>query len=275
MAKLLQTIVIQRQFGIGRIEDVGIVSVAAFLATILPASFPNSFHIVSETGVVSEVDVSSPIGISVVLESAFRIFWIRLANGLVGRPDRAGNGIPLCVVGSHCVAQCGVGSIGILLFGLRKNSRPVDGEILGEMVSALQIGGKNALRGRGRSHLVILRITVFADIFSTDAIAVSDTFGVGMHIHIIPFQLVTRHSQVQFGMNTRIQIVDAVVAVLQLGNIHGLFARSHLYRIISALSPPEGVLYATCNYHAQAVFPEAIAYADATNEVGTWSGVTL
>ena len=68
-------------------------------------------------------------------------------------------------------------------------------------------------------------------------------------------------------MSTRSKVVDAVVAMLQIGNVHGLLARSHLYGIIGALGATENILHASGKHHAQAVVPEAVADAQASYEV--------
>ena len=68
-------------------------------------------------------------------------------------------------------------------------------------------------------------------------------------------------------MSTRSKVVDAIVAMLQIGNVHGLLARSHLYGIVGALGATENILYASGKHHAQAVVPEAVADAQTSYEV--------
>ena len=68
-------------------------------------------------------------------------------------------------------------------------------------------------------------------------------------------------------MSTRGKVVDAVVAMLQIGNVHGLLARSHLYGIVGALGATENILHASGKHHAQAVAPEAVADAQTSYEV--------
>ena len=68
-------------------------------------------------------------------------------------------------------------------------------------------------------------------------------------------------------MSTRSKVVDAVVAMLQIGNVHGLLARSHLYGIVGALGTTENILHASGKHHAQAVVPEAVADAQTSYEV--------
>ena len=68
-------------------------------------------------------------------------------------------------------------------------------------------------------------------------------------------------------MSTRSKVVDAIVAMLQIGNVHGLLARSHLYGIVGALGATENILHASGKHHAQAVVPEAVADAQTSYEV--------
>ena len=76
-------------------------------------------------------------------------------------------------------------------------------------------------------------------------------------------------------MSTRGKIMDAVVAMLQIGNVHCLLARSHLYGIVGALGATESILHASGKHHAQAVVPEAVADAQTSDEVRRWHGMTL
>ena len=76
-------------------------------------------------------------------------------------------------------------------------------------------------------------------------------------------------------MSTRSKVVDAIVAMLQIGNVHGLLARSHLYGIVGALCATENILHASGKHHAEAVVPEAVANAQASDEVRRWHGMTL
>ena len=76
-------------------------------------------------------------------------------------------------------------------------------------------------------------------------------------------------------MSTRGKIMDAVVAMLQIGNVHCLLARSHLYGIVGALGATESILHASGEHHAQAVAPEAVADAQTSNEIRRWHGMAL
>ena len=76
-------------------------------------------------------------------------------------------------------------------------------------------------------------------------------------------------------MSTRSKVVDAVVAMLQIGNVHGLLARSHLYGIVGALGAAENILHASGKHHAQAVAPEAVADAQTSDEIRRWHGMAL
>ena len=76
-------------------------------------------------------------------------------------------------------------------------------------------------------------------------------------------------------MSTRSKVVDAVVAMLQIGNVHGLLARSHLYGIVGALGATENILHASGKHHAQAVVPEAVADAQASYKIRRWHGMAL
>ena len=76
-------------------------------------------------------------------------------------------------------------------------------------------------------------------------------------------------------MSTRSKVVDAVVAMLQIGNVHGLLARCHLYGIIGALGATENILHASGKHHAQAVVPEAVADAQASYKIRRWHGMAL
>ena len=68
-------------------------------------------------------------------------------------------------------------------------------------------------------------------------------------------------------MSTRGKVVDAIIAMLQGVNVHGLFTRSHLYGIVGALGTTENILHASGKHHAQAVVPEAVADAQTSYEV--------
>ena len=68
-------------------------------------------------------------------------------------------------------------------------------------------------------------------------------------------------------MSTRCEVVDTIIAMLQIGNVHGLLARSHLYGIVGALGATENILNASGKHHAQAVVPEAVADAQTSYEV--------
>ena len=68
-------------------------------------------------------------------------------------------------------------------------------------------------------------------------------------------------------MNTRCEVVYAIVAMIQFRNIHSLFARCHLYRIVCTLSTAESILNASCKHHAKTVIPKAIAYRQTSDKV--------
>ena len=129
---LVYSIAIQSLRDVGWIEDVRIISVAAFLSTILCARLPASLHRVGETGIVREVDVTRPIGILVVLESALSTLRQGLGDVLVAFPDGTRNGIA-AILGSSVdgVGQGNVSSIRIFLLSLREYARPIYGKILG------------------------------------------------------------------------------------------------------------------------------------------------
>ena len=76
-------------------------------------------------------------------------------------------------------------------------------------------------------------------------------------------------------MSTRGKIVDAVVAVVQIGNVHRLLARCHLYGIVGALGATESILHASGKHHAKAVAPEPVADTQASDEVRSRSGMAL
>ncbi len=99
-------------------------------------------------GIVREVDVTRPIGILVVLESAFGTLRQGLGDVLVGIPDGTRNGIA-AILGSSAygVGQGNVSSVRIFLLSLREYARPIYGKILGKMMRTLQIGGEDALGG--------------------------------------------------------------------------------------------------------------------------------
>ena len=87
VSKLVYSVAIQSLRDVGRIEDVRIISVAALLSAILCARLPESLHRVGEMGIVREVDVTRPVGILVVLESAFGTLRQGLGDVLVAFPD--------------------------------------------------------------------------------------------------------------------------------------------------------------------------------------------
>ena len=148
VSKLVYSVAIQSLRDVGRIEDVRIISVAAFLSAILRTRLPECFHIVGEMGIVREVDVTRPVGILVVLESALSTLRQGLGDVLVAFPDGTRNGIA-AILGSSAygVGQGNVSSIRIFLLSLREYARPVYGKILGKMMRTLQIGGEDALGG--------------------------------------------------------------------------------------------------------------------------------
>ena len=71
----------------------------------------------------------------------------------------------------------------------------------------------------------------------------------------------SRQSQVELSVSARGKIVDAVVAMMQIGDVHRLLARSHLHGIIGALGTTESILNASGKHHTQPVAPEAVADA--------------
>ena len=76
-------------------------------------------------------------------------------------------------------------------------------------------------------------------------------------------------------MSSCSKVVDAVVAMLQIGNVHGLLARCHLYGIVGTLGATENILHASGKHHAQAVVPEAVADAQASYKIRRWHGMAL
>ena len=97
-------------------------------------------------GIVREVDVTRPVGILVVLESALGTLRQGLGNVLVIVPDRTRNGIA-AILGSpaHGIRQRDIGSVRIFFLCLREHARPIEGKILGKMMRTLQVGGEDAL----------------------------------------------------------------------------------------------------------------------------------
>ena len=85
----------------------------------------------------------------------------------------------------------------------------------------------------------------------------------------------SRQSQVELSMNTRGKVVDAVEAMMQIGDIHRLLTRSHLHGIISTLGTTESILNASGKHHTQAIAPESVADAQTSDEVGSRSGMAL
>ena len=148
VSKLVYSVAIQSLRDVGRIEDVRIISVAAFLSAILCARLPESLHRVGEMGIVREVDVTRPVGILVVLESAFGTLRQGLGDVLVAFPDGTRNGIAAILgFSAHGIRQGNVSSIRIFLLSLREHARPIYGKILGKMMRTLQVGGEDALGG--------------------------------------------------------------------------------------------------------------------------------
>lgn len=82
-------------------------------------------------GIVREVDVTRPVGILVVLESAFGTLRQGLGDVLVAFPDGTRNGIAAILSSSaDGVGQGNVSSIRIFLLSLREYARPIYGKIL-------------------------------------------------------------------------------------------------------------------------------------------------
>ena len=99
-------------------------------------------------GIVREVDVTRPVGILVVLESAFGTLRQGLGDVLVAFPDGPRNDIAAILgFSAHGIRQGNVGSIRIFLLSLREHARPIYGKILGKMMRTLQVGGEDALGG--------------------------------------------------------------------------------------------------------------------------------
>ena len=83
-------------------------------------------------GIVREVDVTRPVSILVVLESALGTLRQGLCDILVAFPDGTRNGIA-AILGSSVdgVGQGNVSSIRIFRLSLREYARPIYGKILG------------------------------------------------------------------------------------------------------------------------------------------------
>ena len=145
---LVYSVAIQSLRDVGWIEDVRIISVAAFLSAILRSRLPECFHIIGEMGIVREVDVARPVGILIMLESALGTLRQGLGDVLVALPDGTRNGIAT-ILGSSAdgVGQGNVSSIRIFLLSLREHARPIYGKILGKMMRTFQVGGEDALGG--------------------------------------------------------------------------------------------------------------------------------
>ena len=143
------------------------------------------------------------------------------------------------------------------------------------MVHALEVGGKDALRGRHRAQLVVLRVRVGTDILGVHAVVVAHALRVGAHVHVVPFYLVVSEREVELCVQTRREVVYAVVAVVEVGDIHSLFARRHLHRVVRALRAAERVLHASGKHHADTVVPETIANAETADEVGRRRSMAL
>ena len=276
IGELLVSVAVELLRDVSRVEYVRVVAVRTLLASILCSNLPQSVELVGEVRVVSQVYVACPVSILVVLEAAFGILGQRLQNVLVVAPYIARHSVALGVGSSaHGVGKRHVSSVGILLFRLREHARPVYREAVGKVMSALKVGGEDALRGRRRAQLVVLRVRVGADILGAHAVVVAHTLRVGAHVHVVPFYLVVSEREVELCVQTRREVVYAVVAVVEVGDIHSLFARRHLHRVVCTLRATEGVLHTSGKHHADTVFPEAVADAEPTDEVGRRRSMAL
>ena len=143
------------------------------------------------------------------------------------------------------------------------------------MVRALEVGGEDALRGRSGAQLVVLRVRVGTDILGVHAVVVAHALRVGAHVHVVPFEFVVREREVELCVQTRREVVYAVVAVVKRRDIHSLFARRHLHRVVCTLRATEGVLHTSGKHHADTVVPETVAYAETADEVGLRRSMAL
>ena len=267
--KLVEAIAIELLRDVCGTEDVRIVAVAALLTTILCAGFPQGADAAGETGVVREVEVASPVFVGVVLEAALHVLGHGLEDVLAGRPQET-----VHTVGSlNGVGEREVCAVGVFFLGLREDAGPVDGEAWREVVCAFEMCGKHALGLRERTCLVVLGIGVGAYILGVYGVVVTHALRVGAHIHVVPLKLVVVKLQVDLGVKARREVMDRIVAVLKRVDVHGLFARCHLHRVVGALGTAENVLHAAGKHHADAVFPEAVADGEASNKVGGWKRV--
>ena len=99
-------------------------------------------------GIVREIDVTRPVGILVVLESALGTLRQGLGDVLVTFPNGTRNGITAILgFSAHGIRQGDVSSVRIFLLSLREYARPIEGKILGKMMRTFQVGGKDALGG--------------------------------------------------------------------------------------------------------------------------------
>ena len=276
IGELLVSVAVELLRYVSRVEDVRVVAVAALLAAILRSNLPQSVQLVAEACVVSEVDVACPVGILVVLEAAFRTLRQRLQDVLLLAPYVARHGVALSASATtNGVGKRHVGAVGVFGSCLREHARPVDREAVGQMVRALEVGGEDALRRRNGAQLVVLRVRVGADILGAHAVVVAHALRVGAHVHVVPFYLVVSEREVELCVQTRREVVYAIVAVVEVGDIHSLFARRHLHGVVRALRATEGVLHTSGKHHADTVVPETVAYAKTADEVGRRRSMAL
>ena len=276
VGELLVSVAVELLRYVSRVEDVRVVAVAALLAAILRANLPQSVQLVAEACVVSEVDVARPVGILVVLEAAFRTLWQRLQDVLLLAPYIARHGVALSAgTTTNGVGKRHVCAVGVFGSCLREHARPVDREAVGQMVRALEVGGEDALRRRNGAQLVVLRVRVGTDILGVHAVVVAHALRVGAHVHVVPFELVVREREVELCVQPRREVVYAVVAVVKRRDIHSLFARRHLHRVVCTLRATEGVLHTSGKHHADTVVPETVAYAETADEVGRRRSMAL
>ncbi len=176
-------------------------------------------------GVVREIDVASPVGVLIVLKPTLHALRQGLDDILVARP----NGAIHTLVCLHGIGEGHVGAVWVFLLCLREDARPIYSKVLGQMMRTLQVGGEDALRLRHGASLVVLGVSVRTDVLGTDAVVVAKCLRVSANVHVVPFQLMVAKRQVYLGVCSSCEVVDAIVAMVQTGNVHCLFARSHLY----------------------------------------------
>ena len=276
VGKLLVSVAVEQLRYVSWVEDVRVVAVAALLAAILRTNLPQSVQLVAEACVVSEVDVARPVGILVVLEAAFRTLRQRLQDVLLLAPYIARHGVALSTSATtNGVGKRHVCAVGVFGSCLREHARPVDRETVGQMVRALEVGGEDALRRRNGAQLVVLRVRVGTDILGVHAVVVAHALRVGTYVHVVPFEFMVREREVELCVQPRREVVYAVVAVVKRRDIHSLFARRHLHRVVCTLRATEDVLHTSGKHHADTVVPETIANAETADEVGRRRSMAL